>query len=54
MQVISHKTRAFFVNAGGLKAFVVRYTVLGQLQAAQKLGKLEEVTKLHLFDMKRF
>ena len=54
MQIISHKTRAFFVNASGLKAFIVPYTILGQMQAAQKIGKLEEVNKLHLFDMNVF
>ena len=54
MQAINHKTRAFFVNAGGLKAFIVRCTFSRQLQAVLKIGKLEEVTKLQQFDNKTF
>ena len=52
MQTINHKTRAFFVNANGLKAFIVRSTFRRQLQAVLKIGKLEEVTKLQQFDIK--
>ena len=52
MQAISHRTRAFFVNAGGLNGFIVRYTFRSQLQAVLKVSKLEEVTKLQQFDIK--
>ena len=50
MQTLSHKTRAFLVNAQGLKGFLERYRIDEILDGAQENGEFEEVAKYHTID----
>ena len=52
MQKTSHETRAYFVNADGLKGFLVEYsTVIGVIKKADRVGKLQEVMKHQQVDL---
>ena len=44
MQKLSHKTRAYFVNAEGLKGFLLVGTVVAILKDAKISGKLGGIT----------
>ena len=44
LQKLSHKTRAYIVNADGLKGFLVKLgKVLQIIKAAEKSGEIDEV-----------
>ena len=51
MQKLSHKTRAYFVNAGGLKGFLVVGTVFAILKNTKARGKLGEITQYHQIEI---
>ena len=45
MQILSHSTRAFVVNAKGLSGFVYKFEVMRFLRIADKRGLLENAKK---------
>ena len=50
LQKISHRSRAYFFNAHGLKGFLVTISATGLLKRAKALGVLEEVTRWQHID----
>ena len=52
MQNISHGTRAYFLNAEGLKGFLVQSLIIDILQKDYEGGALKEVLKNIEVDMK--
>ena len=51
MQKASKKTRSYFVNAGGLNAFLAPISIYKYLKRAQEQNQLDEITKHHYVDM---
>ena len=47
MQELSHKTRAYILNAEGLPGFLVKADLLELLKMADTRGDIEKVTKWH-------
>ena len=45
MQILSHSTRAFVVNAKGLSGFVYKFEIMRFLRIADKRGLLENAKK---------
>ena len=38
MQLLSHKTRAYIINADGLPNFVTKFDIIKHLEEAEKAG----------------
>ena len=51
MQRISHGTRAYILNADGLKAFIIQSNPVFELKRTLDRDKLESVTKFHEIDI---
>ena len=54
MQKISHKTRAYYINANGIKPFIVPYSCIEDLRVAEDSGELENLTKYQYVDINEF
>ena len=50
MQVLSHSTRAYIINADGLPGFLVKADLMYFLHVADKQGKLEQAKKWQVLD----
>ena len=51
MQKASKRTRSYYVNANGLRGFVIPCLITKYLKRAKDQNQLEEVTKHQLIDM---
>ena len=51
MQKASHATRAYYVNANGLKGFVTQPGIIAILKKAEAEGRLDEITKHQEVDL---
>ena len=51
MQTLSHGTRAYIVNAGGLPGFLSKYDIIAHLKTADQAGQLEHAKKWQVIDM---
>lgn len=45
LQILSHSTRAYIINAGGLPGFLIRIDVMNYLREADESGQLENARK---------
>ena len=52
MQVLSHGTRAFIVNAKGLKGFVLAFDIIKFLKEADEAGHLEHAREWQVIDIR--
>ena len=51
MQCLSHGTRAYLVNADGLRGFVLKFEIMPFLRKADEAGQLEHARKYQVIDL---
>ena len=51
MQLLSHASRAYIINADGLPGFLVKFDIVRYLKALDETDQLELAKKWQLIDM---